>query len=308
MVARAAAEGVAEPPRSASPPERTSPPGRSVRRDLREIGQELARSRDLLMQLTIRDIRIRYKQAVMGFGWSIFMPLLVVLAGCVVRFSIAQVSGHELNRATIGGMMVKALPWAFFVGAIGFATTSLTNNMALVSKVYFPREVLPLSAVLAQGFDTAVGSVAAMVALPFLGGQATWALLWVPLLALLLATFTAGVALFLSCANLFFRDIKYIVQVALTFGIFFTPVFFEPAMFGARGAQLIMLNPLAPILEGLRLTVAEGHQLSTTLWSATGVLLWTPWYLAYTAAWSVVGLFGSAILFHRAELVFAEYV
>lgn len=298
----------ADTPRSASAPSSAAPPHPTLLRDLHEIGRDLVRSRDLLAQLTIRDIRIRYKQAVMGFGWAIFMPLLIVLAGCVLRLSMAQMSGHELNRAAIGGIMLKALPWAFFVGAIGFATASLTTNIALVSKVYFPREVLPLSAVLAQGFDTTVGSMAVMLALPFVGGRATWALLWVPLLALLVFAFTAGAALFLSCANLFFRDVKYIVQVLLTFGIFFTPVFFEPQMFGARGAELIMLNPLAPVLEGLRLSVTQGHQLSETLRSASGILLWTPWYLAYAALWAVGALIGSSVLFHRAEFVFAEYV
>lgn len=308
VTTRELADHVTTAPRSVPALELSSDLRPSFSRDLREIVTDMVRSRDLLLQLTIRDIRIRYKQAIMGFGWAILMPVLIVAAGCIVRFSVAYVSGDGLDRATIGGITVKALPWAFFVGTIGFATTSLTMNMALISKIYFPREVLPLSATLAQGFDTAVGSAAVILALPFLGGQATWALLWVPLLAILLVLFTAAAALFLSCANLFFRDVKYIVHVLLTFGIFFTPVFFEPQMFGAAGAQLVMLNPLAPVLEGLRLAVTEGHHLSETLRSASGALVWTPWYLAYTAVWAVGGLLASSLLFHRAEFVFAEYV
>ena len=129
---------------------------------------------------------------------------------------------------------------------------------------------------------------------------------------MLILMFTAATALFISCANLFFRDVKYIVQVLLTFGIFFTPVFFEPRMFGQLGGRLMLLNPLAPLLEGLRLSIVHGHNLVTPLVtaSANGASFptWSPWYLAYSAAWAIIGLIASALIFHRAEAVFAEYV
>ena len=114
-------------------------------------------------------------------------------------------------------------------------------------------------------------------------------------------------SLFLSCANLFYRDVKYIVQVLLTFGIFFTPVFFEPAMVGPDLARLSMLNPLAPLLEGLRLAIVEGHNLLVPVTSPAGALLWSPTYLAYAATWAIAGLVVSAVIFHRSEFVFAEY-
>lgn len=280
--------------------------------DLREIALDLWHHRDLLMQLTLRDIRIRYKQAVMGLGWAIFMPVVIVLAGLLVRLAMAQVSGGELELAGMAGVAVKALPWAFFVGAIGFATPSLTGNINLVTKIYFPREVLPLSATLAQTFDTLIGAVVLVLVLPFLGVMPSVAWLWAPVLGLLLFLFTAAASLFLSCANLFFRDVKYIVQVLLMFGIFFTPVFFEPAMFGPVGSQLLMLNPLSPMIEGLRLSMVEGHNLllPLTQTNAAGreVILWTPWYLVSGVLWGVGGLLASALLFHRSEFIFAEYV
>ncbi len=301
-------------------PERTSlqaprpapAPAKGVSADLREIATDLWRRRDLLYQLARRDVRIRYKQAVMGFAWAIFMPLLVVLAGFLIRLAMATVSGSELQTTTVAVLAVKSLPWAFFVGSIGFTVNSLTGNMNLVSKVYFPREVLPLASVGAQLFDTLIGAVGLLAILPFLGVRPTAALLWVPLLALILIMFTAASGLFLSCANLFFRDVKYIVQVMLTFGIFFTPVLFEPAMLGPTGAQLVMLNPLAPILEGMRLAVVEGHNLAEPLTQLTKsgmhAVAWQPWYLLYSGAWAVGGLIGSALMFHRLEFVFAEYV
>jgi ABC-type polysaccharide/polyol phosphate export permease len=279
--------------------------------DLADIARDLWRYRDLLHQLTLRDIRIRYKQAVMGFGWALLMPALIVLSGFIVRSAISYLSGTALERADLGAIAVKSLPWAFFVGAIGFSNVSLVANINLVTKIYFPREVLPLSAVLAQGFDTAVGAAALTLALPLLGVQFSAALLWVPVLVVMLFLFTAAVALLLSCANLFFRDVKYIVQILLTFGIFFTPVFFDSTMFGSAGARVMMLNPLAPILEGFRHTIIGGHNLLEPLRVVAGstqhLLAWSPWYLAYSGAWALIGLIASSTLFHRLEFLFAEY-
>ena len=286
--------------------------GSSLLADLQEIVRDAWQYRDLLAQLTLRDIRIRYKQAVMGFGWAIFMPALIVLAGTLVRFAMAYVAGQPLKVGDVTGLAVKAVPWAFFVGSIGFATSSLTSNMNLVTKVYFPREVLPLSATLAQCFDSAIGALALGIVLPFVGVRPGAALLWLPVLAILLVVFTTAVALVLSCSNLFFRDVKYIVQVLLTFGIFFTPVLFEPSMLGPKGAQIVMLNPLAPMLEGIRLSVVEGHNLLLPLIvigrDGGSIVGWSPWYLAYGAAWAGFGLLGGALMFHRLEFTFAEHI
>lgn len=281
--------------------------------DLQQMCRELVRSRELLYQLTRRDITIRYKQAVMGFGWALFMPLLIVFSGIVVQLALATFSGRSLTAVALGGMAVKAVPWSFFVGAIGFATNSLVANMSLVTKVAFPRAVLPLSAVGAQCFDSGIAIAALVVLLPLLGAvQASWALLWVPVLLLLLIAFTTACALFLSCANLFYRDVKYLVQVLLTFGIFFTPVFFEPAMFGASGATIAMVNPMSPLLEGLRLSVTVGHNLlepmTQTMASGAVVMVWSPVYLVYVCLITLLGLPASALLFYRSQYAFAEYV
>lgn len=284
----------------------------TVLRELAEIARDFWTYRDLLYQITLRDIRIRYKQAVMGFGWAIFMPALIVLAGLLIKVAMANFAGKALQSSDIASLVVKALPWAFFVGAIGFAAASLLSNISLVTKVYLPREMFPLAATIAQAFDTSISAAVVVIALPFLGVSFSWALLWVPVLALLLFLFTVAVGLFLSCANLFFRDVKYIVQVLLTFGIFFTPVLFDASMVGPAGSRLIMLNPLSPFLEGLRLCVVHGHNLlePLTLVGANGqtFLAWTPWYLGYGALWSVGGLLVSSLIFHRLEFLFAEYI
>lgn len=297
-------------PAKAAPPA-GSVPGGGLLADFREIGRDLWDYRELLLQLARRDIRIRYKQAVMGFGWAVFMPMFVVAAGLLVRFAMAHLSHTTLDAGSVAGLAVKSLPWSFFVGSLGFSVASLVGNSNLVSKIYFPREVLPLSATLAQAFDSLIGSAAVAVGLALMGIRPAWAWAWLPLLVVLVVCFTAAAGLFVGCANLFFRDVKYIVQVLLTFGIFFTPVFFEPAMFGPLGARLMMLNPLAPLLEGIRLCVVDGHNLLqplTVARSGHDVLAWSPWYLVYGAAWALGGLLGSAVLFHRLESRFAEYL
>ncbi|RIL01396.1 MAG: hypothetical protein DCC71_17815 [Proteobacteria bacterium] len=280
--------------------------------ELAELARDVFAHRELLAQITLRDVRIRYTQAVMGFGWAVLMPAMIVGAGLMIRWAMAHVSGERLDGSVAFGLALKALPWAFFVGAIGFAVNSLTGNFELVTKVAFPRIVLPIAAVLTQAIDTAVGGAALLVAGPLLGAGVGASWLWVPPLALLALALTSAAAIFLACANLFFRDVKYLVQIFLTFGIFFTPVFFEPAMLGATGAELLMLNPLSPILEGLRLAVAENHDLARSLVSADAqgraVLAWSPWYLAYAGAVAALGLFASALVFRRLERLFAEHL
>jgi lipopolysaccharide transport system permease protein len=148
--------------------------------------------------------------------------------------------------------------------------------------------------------------------LVFCGIGLSWQLVWVFPLVVLLVLATAAACLVLSSANVFFRDVKYMVQAVLMFGIFFTPVFYEPQVFGPNGCLTMMLNPLAPLLEGLRLCVIEHHNLLVPLViaSASGqeILVWTPWYLVYAAAWAIPGFLGAWWMFHRLEFIYAEYI
>jgi lipopolysaccharide transport system permease protein len=283
-------------------------PRRSVRADLREIGAEVIRYREVLTELTRRDLRIRYKQAIMGILWAVLTPLVVALSGWILRLAFGSISGAPASSAELAGIAVKAIGWSFFVGALGFGTASITANLPLVTKVYFPRALLPLSAVATQIVDTAVGVAALIVVLPFFDVQLSRQLLWVPVLAALLVALTTGITLLASCANVFFRDAKHLVQLVMSFGIFFTPVFFNAEAFGVWGRTILMANPLGPVLEGLRLAIVQGHDLLSPLAGAAGGLVWSPWYLAWSAAWAIGGALGGALIFHRAEFAFAEYV
>ena len=254
----------------------------------------LGRHRDLLFMLTWRDIRIKYKQSVMGFMWALLMPALIVSAGLIVKLGLATVSGRQLQMAQLATVTLKALPWAFFVGSIRFATTSLTANTSLVTKVAFPRAVFPLAATLSALFDFAIASVVVIIVLCIAKVGFSVYLLWVPVLLVLLAAQTAGLSLLLAASNLFFRDIKYIVEVVMMFAIFFTPVFYEADMFG-RWGQLLMLNPVAPILEGLNAVVVH-HQAPAFGWTA------------YAAVWAAGLISLGPVVFAHLEPMFAESI
>jgi lipopolysaccharide transport system permease protein len=259
-----------------------------------EAMRELFRNRELLYMLTWREIRIRYKQSVMGLLWAILMPVIITAAGVMIRLVAAKVSGHPLSAKDVGGIGVKALPWAFFVSALRFGTTSLTSNSSLVTKIKFPRIVFPLSAVLTSLADMAVAIPVLIVLLPMTGFHPSLELLWAPVLLLILVVFTAGVCIIASAGNLFFRDVKYLIEVVLTFAIFFTPVLYDASLAG-KWRSLLMLNPVAPVLEGLNSSVVLGHQPD---------LMW----VGYSAAVAVVLGTVAVLSFRRLEPRFAESV
>src|SRR5262245_25766348 len=182
---------------------------RSIGRDLREIFfDELWPYRGLAYELTRRDIRVRYKQTALGFAWAVLMPMLIVMAGATVRYAMAYIGGRRLGMHDLAGIAIKAVPWSFFVGSMGFAATSLVGQANLVTKIYFPREVLPLASTLAQAFDACIGILTLFIAFAVLEIHFGFAALWAPALALCVFLLTAGLALLVSCANLFFRDVK----------------------------------------------------------------------------------------------------
>lgn len=256
--------------------------------------RELVQYRDLLYMLAWRDIKVKYKQTILGFTWAIFMPIMIVSAGLLVRYAFSRLSGTTTGWSDIAGVAVKAVPWAYFVASLRFATLSLLANTNLITKVYFPRVLFPVAAALSQLLDLVLASLALTAVLALAGVGASWQLLWIPVLLAVLVVFVVALALALSALALFFRDVKFIVEVLLTFGIFFTPVLYDADMFGAW-ANVLLLNPVAPILEGLLACVVH-HQPPSLGW------------LAYSAACSFAALLGSYKLFKSLEPKFAEYI
>jgi ABC-type polysaccharide/polyol phosphate export permease len=256
--------------------------------------RELYKYRELLYMIAHRDIKVRYKQSIMGFMWAVLMPILIVMSGIVVRYAYALAAHTPLKTADIASVAVKSLPWAFLVSSIRFACLSLVNNKELVTKIYFPKEIFPLAAVLASLFDLLVASGALVILLFVVQIGGSLYLTWIPVLLVTMILLAAGVGMIVSAASLFFRDVKFIVEVLLTFGIFFTPVFFDVGMLGDKGKWLL-LNPVSPILDGFSASVAR-HQ-SPNL----------PW-LAYSFGFAVVSLLGGYVFFKHLEPAFAESI
>jgi lipopolysaccharide transport system permease protein len=272
---------------------------------IRTILRDLWTSRELFLQLTQRDLKLRYRQAVMGFAWALFLPVLTITAGLILRVALTS-GGGAVAPPSLGGIAIKSWAWAFFAGAMNFATISLLSNASLVTKIYFPREVLPLASIVAQGVDSLIGLATLILVGYWMGFHWSVQLLWVPVLMLSLLLLTVGLAFLFACANLFFRDVKYILQVLLTFGIFFTPVLVDASMF-KQYAPIMMLNPLSPILEGLRLTLVEHTSLLHPITSAAGVVIWTPWYLVYAVSVGFIATLVGMVAFRKSAAYFAEY-
>ena len=256
--------------------------------------KELFDYRDLLFMLTLRDLRVRYKQAAMGFLWAIFMPIIAIMAGILIKKAMAVVSQQPLEMESIISISVKVLPWTFFISSIRFSVQSLVGNSPLITKIYFPRAVLPLSSILACFFDFGI-SVAVLTAILVLFKiGASIYLLWLPVFMLILFIYTFGLGLLLSAANLFFRDVKYVVEIILMFGIFFTPVFYEAGSFG-RWKPIMLLNPIGSLLEQINTVIV--HQLPPDY----------SW-LAYAALSSFVTFLIGFLIFHKTEPLFAENI
>lgn len=267
--------------------------------------KQIAAYRELLIALTYRDIQVKYKQAVMGVAWAFFMPALAITSGILFRLVMSWHRSESLPvAADIVGVMVKSVPWLAFAAIVGAASTSLIGNVELITKIYFPREVVPLSATLSALFDFAIsltGLVVVLAILVLVGGDKSpivisIQLLWVPVLLAILILMAAGLGIGLSAANLIFRDVKYIVQVVLQFGILFSLVYFTYTEVHADYGWLMLFNPIAPPLEALRMVLLEGY---------IDPLLHK--FLAYSGVvTAVVIVFGHA-LFTKAESMFAEY-
>ncbi len=246
------------------------------------------------MMLTFRDIKVRYKQAAMGFVWAIFMPIMAVLAGLLVKKAMSIVSGKPLDMAGVVSISVKVLPWTFFISSIRFAVQSLVGNNNLVTKIYFPKEVLPLSSTLACLFDFCIASVPLIIMLIFVKIGVSIYLIFIPAILLFLILFTTGLGLILASANLFYRDVKYVVEIILMFGMFFTPVFYEASIFG-KWKFILLANPVGSILESIN-NVVVLHTMPDMFWfSYTGIV---------SILIFVVGMF----VFRKSEPYFAENI
>jgi ABC-type polysaccharide/polyol phosphate export permease len=264
---------------------------RALAADVREMLAEQIEFRELLYQMTVRDLLLRYKQTVMGFAWAIFMPLVNTAVFSVIFTRVAPLdTGMPYPLFAYCGL----LTWNFSASAFRFAVVSLTGNTNLVTKVYFPREIFPISAVIVSLVDFAVGALVLVGLMVYYHVPVTIAVVALPLVVLVHTVFTIAVALLLSMANLFYRDVKYLFELVLTVWMFLTSVLYPVSLIGGRTGRLLRLNVMTPIIEAYRDVLLRGHFPGAAF--------------AATALISVVFLAIAWVMFHRAEFQFAENI
>ena len=227
--------------------------------------RRLARHRNVLWNLALREIRVRYKQSVLGVVWALFVPLAMMLT---FAFVFSRLTGVADSFATSMPypvfLYIGLLPWVFFAQSINTATNSLVANRSLVTKIYFPREVFPLSAILSCLFDFLLAATVLVGLIVYYHAFTSWdfrlhaTILWLPGVFAIQLIFTAGLALWASLANLFFRDVKYLVTVVLQLWMFLTNVIYPLPAGDPLVAALINANPLTPIIASYRRCLIDG--------------------------------------------------
>lgn len=249
--------------------------------------RQLWGARELVVTLTERDFRSRYKQTILGVGWAVVTPVLLMLAFTVFFRRVAQVDtgGAPYPLYAYLGL----LPWTFFSASLSQGALSLLNNHALLNKVACPREVFPLASVATAALDTLI-AVSALAVLFVVYGTAPRATsVWVPMLLTVQVAFAVGVALLFSVVLIYFRDLRHLLPLLLQLGLFATPVAYGLDAIPAdlRGLYSLV-NPLAPVIDGYRRTVLLGLPPDLGL-------------LALGALGAAVLLVGSYALFKRLE-------
>jgi lipopolysaccharide transport system permease protein len=264
---------------------------RQLRADIREMIAEQVEYRELLYQMTMRDIRLRYKQTVMGFGWAIFMPLLNTAIFSVIFMRVAPIeTGAPYPIFAYCGL----LTWNFTASSLKFAVNSLTSNANLVTKVYFPREIFPLSTVAVSLVDLVVGSIVLVGLMIWYRIVPSPLLVLVPVVLAVQVVFTLAVALLIAMGNLFYRDIKYLFEVVVTVWMFATAVIYPVELVGGTLGTIMRLNPMTPIIEAYRDVILFGRLPDRSFAASALVSI-----LLLGVAW---------VAFHRAEFEFAENV
>jgi lipopolysaccharide transport system permease protein len=263
-----------------------------LRADVVEMVREQGDFVELLRALVRRDLTLRYRNAALGVGWAVFMPLLQMLIFTLVFTRVAPLdTGMPYAVYAYAGL----LAWTFTASSVRSSAMSLTMNPNLVTKVYFPREVLPFSAVLVALFDFAVASVVLVLLMIHYGIGVGWSLLFLPLVVLVHVAFTSGIALLVSMANLFYADVKYILDLMLLVWMFASSVLYPVDRVDGVLGSIMRLNPMSPIIDAYRDVV-----LRNTLPDATS--------FTTVAAFALLTLVAAWLIFHRAEFRFAEEI
>jgi lipopolysaccharide transport system permease protein len=211
---------------------------------------ELWAYRDLVYFFVWRDIKVRYKQTVIGAAWAVLQPVLTMLVFSLFFGKLARIPSQGLPYPIF--YYCALLPWMYFATAMQGATNIVVENQRVITKVYFPRVVLPVASVLSGLLDFAISFAVLLFLMAYYRIAPTRAVVWLPLLMLLAVLTALGVGLWLSALNAIYRDIRYVVPFLVQFWMFASPVAYPSSLVPAKWRWLYGLNPMAGVIEGFR--------------------------------------------------------
>src|SRR6202049_2557045 len=217
---------------------------------------ELWAYRELLYFFVWRDIKVRYKQTVIGAAWAILQPVLTMIVFSLFFGKLAKIPSGGLPYPIF--YYCALLPWTYFSTAMQGATNIVVDNQRVITKIYFPRVVLPIASVLSGLLDFAISFGVFLVMMAYYRIVPTRAVVWLPLFTLLAVLTALGVGLWLSALNAMYRDVRYVVPFLVQFWLFASPVAYPSSLVPAKWRWLYGLNPMAGVIEGFRWALT-GH-------------------------------------------------
>ena len=253
--------------------------------------RELYRYRDLLYFLTFRSIRVLYAQSAIGIGWAVLQPLCSMIVFTVVFGLFAGIKSDGMPYAIFS--MAALVPWTYFSNALLEASNSLVNQSQMITKVYFPRVILPLSAVLAKLIDFSIAMVMLAILLAWYRVVPTWNILFLPLLVVIMVVAAAGLGMWLTALAIHYRDVKHALNFITQLIMYASPVVYSATIVPAKWQLYYALNPMVGVIEGFRAALL-GTRAMPWDWIAVGSLT--------AAALLVSGL----LFFRHQERLFAD--
>ena len=249
--------------------------------------------RELLYFLTWRDIKVRYKQTVLGAAWAIIQPFFTMVVFSVFFGKLAKMPSDNIPYPIFS--YAALVPWTFFANGLSQSSSSLVASANLIKKVYFPRLVVPISSVISGAVDFVLAFVVLLGMMLYFGIVPTWNIVWLPLLLLLALVTSLGVGLWLTAMNVQFRDVRYAVPFLVQAWMFATPIAYPSSLLDEPWRTLYGINPMAGVVEGFR-------------WALLGTQT-APGPIVLVSALVAVGLLVSgAYYFRRMEKTFADLV
>lgn len=252
----------------------------------RNYWRDLFRYRELFYFLAWRDVLVRYKQTVIGVLWAVLRPLLTMLVFTFVFSRIAKLPADGIPYPVM--VFAAMLPWQLFATSLTEGSGSLINNANLISKIYFPRLIVPASAVIVSFVDFAISMVLLALIMAAYGVWPGWSILALPLFTVLALLASAGAGIWLAALNVKYRDFRYVVPFIVQFGLYISPVGFSSNIVPAKWRLLYDLNPMVGVIDGFRWAISNGatafprQSLLLSLLTMSVLLVTGIWYFRKT--------------------------